>query len=515
MRSRRPSTGGARGAHRSVGSRPCRPASTTSSSPSPTSTRRRPAGPPPGVPAARGGRPPGGHGQRAGARSAAGLRRADRRRPRRSRTRGWTGSARRSGPISWAVAVDDVDAARAALVEAGFAPRPVTEGSRRTPEGDTVAWRMCDVGPGPYDAGLPFLIEWTTPMPAGPADGPVVTYVTLTPPDPDRVADLLLAAGVRRACRTGRDGCSATPPGWGSRCCRWRRRRGPRRRGGVRLARGGGTRRRACGLGGARSCRCRRWSQHPGRGRRDGGAGPAPLRRERAAPGRGRGVRAPARRPGRLARPAPGRRPRPRGGVLPRARPRPLPAARGRAPTPGWRRSSRSGLGLGDAGAGRRGRLGRRSQHLRPTRATVLRGRDGTVPVVVAWAAAGGRRRTRWSWSGWGSRPTSLDRQPDCGCDACDTGSADLLSTVDDAFVLALSRRGPRRARGRPGRHPRAGRLERHGPCSGAGRSSGGWTTRPRGGVRTAWCLTRRALAADARQAIVIPPSTGSVWPVM
>ena len=88
-----------------------------------------------------------------------------------------------------------MDAARAALVGAGFDPRPVTEGSRRTPEGDTVAWRVCDVGPGPYDAGLPFLIEWTTPMPAGPADGPVVAWVTLAPPDPDRVAALLLARG--------------------------------------------------------------------------------------------------------------------------------------------------------------------------------------------------------------------------------------------------------------------------------------------------------------------------------
>ena len=71
----------------------------------------------------------------------------------------------------------------------------MTEGSRLTPDGDTVAWRMCDVGSGPYDAGLPFLIEWTTPMPPGPSDGPVVRYVTLTPPDPDRVADLLLALG--------------------------------------------------------------------------------------------------------------------------------------------------------------------------------------------------------------------------------------------------------------------------------------------------------------------------------
>ena len=31
-----------------------------------------------------------------------------------------------------------------------------------------------------------------------------------------------------------------------------------------------------------------------------------------------------------------------------------------------------------------------------------------------------------------------LESQPDCGCDACDTGSADLLETVDSAFILAL-----------------------------------------------------------------------------
>ena len=81
------------------------------------------------------------------------------------------------GPISWAIAVDDIDASHAALVSAGLDPRPVTEGSRTTPEGDVVAWRMCDVGPGPYDGSLPFLIQWTTPMAPGPADGPVIEWV--------------------------------------------------------------------------------------------------------------------------------------------------------------------------------------------------------------------------------------------------------------------------------------------------------------------------------------------------
>ena len=99
------------------------------------------------------------------------------------------------GPMSWAVAVDDVDAARTALLAAGFAPGAAVPGSRRTPDGDLVEWVVCDVGDGPYDGALPFLIQWTTPMGPGPSDGPVVAQVHLTPPDPDRVADLLVALG--------------------------------------------------------------------------------------------------------------------------------------------------------------------------------------------------------------------------------------------------------------------------------------------------------------------------------
>jgi hypothetical protein len=99
------------------------------------------------------------------------------------------------GLISWAIAVDDIDAAREALLEAGFEPDPPVPGSRRTPEGDLLEWRVCDVGTGPYDGTLPFLIQWTTPMAPGRADGPIIEHVGLTPPDPDRLADLLLALG--------------------------------------------------------------------------------------------------------------------------------------------------------------------------------------------------------------------------------------------------------------------------------------------------------------------------------
>ena len=99
------------------------------------------------------------------------------------------------GPISWAVAVDDLDEARTALEAAGFEPDPPVPGSRRTPDGELLEWRVCDVGPGPYDGSLPFLIEWTTPMAPGPPDGPVLEGISLLPPDPDRVAELLLALG--------------------------------------------------------------------------------------------------------------------------------------------------------------------------------------------------------------------------------------------------------------------------------------------------------------------------------
>ena len=39
------------------------------------------------------------------------------------------------------------------------------------------------------------------------------------------------------------------------------------------------------------------------------------------------------------------------------------------------------------------------------------------------------------------SDPVFLDTLPDCGCDACDSGSADLLETLD-GWVLAVARRG-------------------------------------------------------------------------
>ena len=48
--------------------------------------------------------------------------------------------------------------------------------------------------------------------------------------------------------------------------------------------------------------------------------------------------------------------------------------------------------------------------------------------------------------AGDGTRTAFVDAVPDCGCDACDTGSADLLEVLD-GWVLTVARGGAIHAR--------------------------------------------------------------------
>ena len=147
---------------------------------------------------------------------------------------------------------------------------------------------------------------------------------------------------------------------------------------------------------------------------------------------------------------------------------------------------------------------------LTASRVTVVRGREGTQPVVVAVAPSPSAEEA-FVQIGVGEPTEVLDRQPDCGCDACDTGSADLLGTLDDAFVLALSggvytvREGDE---GRPAVARRLGQQRR----LAAPRPSGGWPRRPTAGVRTGSSLGMPG--SEGGQAIVRPPSTGIICPV-
>jgi catechol 2,3-dioxygenase-like lactoylglutathione lyase family enzyme len=69
------------------------------------------------------------------------------------------------GPLSFALAVDDLAAASQTLTARGLRVDPPRDGSRRTPSGVLLRWRSANIRPGPggpvADAPeLPFLIEW-------------------------------------------------------------------------------------------------------------------------------------------------------------------------------------------------------------------------------------------------------------------------------------------------------------------------------------------------------------------
>ncbi|MEU7476984.1 VOC family protein [Lentzea sp. NPDC042327] len=69
------------------------------------------------------------------------------------------------GLVGWALATDDIDAARDHAAANGHDPGPVIDGQRRTPEGGLVTWRLTT---NALRGGvIPFLISWgTTPSPA-------------------------------------------------------------------------------------------------------------------------------------------------------------------------------------------------------------------------------------------------------------------------------------------------------------------------------------------------------------
>lgn len=341
------------------------------------------------------------------------------------------------GPISWAVAVDDVEAAREALGAAGFDPAPAVPGSRRTPDGDLVEWVVCDVDDGPYDWTLPFLIQWTTPMPPGPADGPVVEWVGLTPPDPEPVADLLLALGFvpdehwpRRVLHDA-TGLQVTLSPVGD----------------------------PVGLDGAAWYSS--WSDEEAAPAREPAvslsfgvpsAGPADLdvdgvrvstradRRRFAASALLPAVdEAFARLRGDLAdwpNPHPGGRAATEEEYSRCLDPEKYRLLAVRADA--WVEAIvRSGLGaVDDVDPGTVRWVG--DHILEPSRVAVVRGPDGTQPIVVGVARSQGAEEA-FVQVGVGDPVEVLERQPDCGCDACDTGSVDLLETLDDVFVLALS----------------------------------------------------------------------------
>jgi hypothetical protein len=102
---------------------------------------------------------------------------------------------------TWTVRTDDLDATRAALMEAGWALPPVDPGARRRPDGTEIVWRMQELVADGAFSPLPFLIEWRVEPGLYPgaararhtSGAQAVTAVRLSHPDPDRARPCLRA----------------------------------------------------------------------------------------------------------------------------------------------------------------------------------------------------------------------------------------------------------------------------------------------------------------------------------
>ncbi|MCK2212599.1 VOC family protein [Actinomadura sp. ATCC 31491] len=100
--------------------------------------------------------------------------------------------------VTWAIAVEDIDAAVAAARARGYDPGEPRDMSRRTPSGDLLAWRLTP----PQRAGLvPFLIGWGAARHPTENDLPQAELVSLTlaAPDVEPLRADLAAVGVTDA----------------------------------------------------------------------------------------------------------------------------------------------------------------------------------------------------------------------------------------------------------------------------------------------------------------------------
>jgi len=106
---------------------------------------------------------------------------------------------------TWVLRSELIDATVAAASAAGIGIGAVESGSRQSPDGTLISWRLSDPYAVPLGGAVPFLISWgSTPHPAGAATrvGELVG-LRIEHPEPEQVRKALSALGVEMDVRMG------------------------------------------------------------------------------------------------------------------------------------------------------------------------------------------------------------------------------------------------------------------------------------------------------------------------
>lgn len=92
-----------------------------------------------------------------------------------------------------------------AFITSGFDPGPLDQGSRQTPEGQTLTWRLTSPSVLQHDGLVPFILDWgTTPHPATTTTpGLSIKSLAIEHPNPGPVADLYATIGLDAAITEG------------------------------------------------------------------------------------------------------------------------------------------------------------------------------------------------------------------------------------------------------------------------------------------------------------------------
>jgi hypothetical protein len=116
--------------------------------------------------------------------------------------------------LTWAIHPVDLESALAAAREAGADLGEILPGSRTTPAGDVLNWRVTGIDPRPYDDVVPFLIDWEdTPHPSTALPVMELLDFRVTHPRADEVRTVLRALSTDLPVTEGPAGLTAAVRG--------------------------------------------------------------------------------------------------------------------------------------------------------------------------------------------------------------------------------------------------------------------------------------------------------------